>query len=278
MAEYGLKVKIWGVRGSLAAPFSDRMKYGGNTSCVSAQWEDGIVVFDAGSGIRALGQELLECTNLQKRELHIFFSHLHLDHICGLPFLPQLFQKDWTIHLYGEKGFCEKLKQVIHPPYWPVGFDQMAAAIIWHEFMPGEAAEPAEGVTVHTIRSSHPDNTVLFRLEYQQSRIVYGLDCELTDSYLEKYCDFVSGSNLLIFDGMYTDEEYERFRGFGHSTWEQGIRILKQSSIGTLCISHHDWGQTDELLDNRERLARFHDERCMFAREGMTFYFEGDKT
>ncbi len=278
MMEHGLNVKIWGVRGSLAAPFSDRMKFGGNTSCVSAEWEEGMVVFDAGSGIRALGSELFSHLPGERKELHIFISHLHLDHICGLPFLPQLYQSDWTIHLYGEahggKTFQESLNQVAGPPYWPVALDAAASDLQWHEILPGETVELSSGVNVHTMRSSHPDETMIFRIEKDTFRVVYGLDFELTEKSCAQYQEFVRNSDLLIFDGMYTDSEYDRYRGFGHSTWEEGIRIMETCGVKTLCIFHHDWSRTDEILENLEEQAKAQNDRCLFAREGMAFHFK----
>ena len=94
----GINVTVWGTRGSMTALYQDRIKYGANTSCISAEWDDQIVLFDCGSGVRAFGMDLLKREFIPNKELHIFISHLHLDHIMGLPFFPLIFMKDWTIH------------------------------------------------------------------------------------------------------------------------------------------------------------------------------------
>lgn len=276
--EHGLNIRIWGTRGSMPAPYPNRMQFGANTSCVSAEWEHGVIIFDCGSGIRALGDYLTKiCPPIQK-ELHIFVSHLHLDHIIGLPFLPQVYQKDWTIHLYGAAEgngcFREQLCLALSPPYWPVSLMNAGANMVWHELKEGQETELPGGIKIRTIRSNHPDTTTLFRLEKGNTSIVYGLDCELTESFYETYVTFVKHSDLLLFDGMYTEDEIERYRGFGHSYWEQGLRLIGDADIKQLCIMHHDWGREDSELERLEQTAQSFNTRCMFAREGMVFHFE----
>ncbi len=272
--EQGFEVKIWGTRGSLAAPFMDRMKYGGNTSCISVAWEEGMAVFDCGTGIRALGEELLNIPPSGKKELHIFISHLHLDHIAGLMFMPQLYQKDWTIHLYGTAhgtdSFQESLSKIASPPYWPVSLASAGANIEWHEIMDQEIIELPGNVTVQTLIAEHPDETLIFGIERKSVRIVYGLDYELTEKSEKRFHEFVSGSSLLIFDGMYTDEELEHHRGFGHSSWSQGTDVAKTCSVKQVCISHHDWRRTDRELERLEQEAKAQNPNCFFACEGMT--------
>lgn len=286
----GLEVKIWGTRGSLSAPYADRMEFGGNTSCVSVGWEKGLAVFDCGSGLRGLAQEILQgaldknialstgnAADLKNagRELHLFLSHVHLDHICALPFFPLLFQKDWIIHLYGcganGKTFRETLKSVIRPPFWPITLEQVSATLIWHELAPDNCVELSDGVVVKTFSANHEAGTLLYRLEQGECSVVYGLDHELTKETRTAYCDFVKNAKLLIFDGMYTEEEYQHCKGFGHSIWQSGVELIEECKIGTLCISHHDWTRTDEQLEAMERMAKTIHERCVFAREGMVW-------
>lgn len=286
----GLKVQIWGTRGSLAAPYADRMRFGGNTSCVSVGWETGLAVFDCGSGLRGLAQELLSSSgreNTQRaggtaergtacRELHLFLSHVHLDHICALPFFPLLFQTDWTIHLYGcgakGKSFRETLHQVIQPPFWPITLEQVGAGLIWHELAADQAVTLPDGVVVKTFAANHEAGTLLYRLEQGRISVVYGLDHELTAETKAAYCEFVKNTDLLIFDGMYTEQEYQHCKGFGHSVWLRGVELADECGIGTLCISHHDWGRSDEELEQMEEQVKAMQERCVFAREGMSWH------
>jgi len=274
----GLNVKIWGTRGSMAAPYPDRMVYGANTSCVSVEWEDGIAVFDCGTGIRGFGEELSKRSDMEKKELHIFISHLHLDHIIGLPFLPQIYQRDWSLHFYGtaETGtsFRDRLCFIAGPPYWPVALENAGAAIYWHELIPGDKVSLPGGCKVSTIRSNHPETAMLFRFDMGDISITYGLDCELTEEFQDIYKPFVNKSSLLFFDGMYTESELQKYSGYGHSSWEQGVKIKESCQIGTLCIMHHDWGRTDSELEKVENEIKIRHENCLFGREGTLFRYE----
>ena len=274
----GLNVKIWGTRGSMSAPYPDRMIYGGNTSCVSVEWDDEILIFDCGSGIRAVSDYLTKNIVSYKKEIHIFISHLHLDHIMGLPFFSQIYQKDWTIHLHGTSdlnaSFQERIGKIVASPYWPVPLFKAGAKILWHELDFEKNITLPGNVTIKMLSSNHPDNTTLFRLEKDGTSIVYGLDCELTETFYDKYITFVDHCDLLLFDGMYTECEIEHFRGFGHSFWKQGIQIMEAASVKKLCIMHHDWARTDSELTKMEQDAKALNENCIFAREGMSFCFK----
>lgn len=292
----GLEVRIWGTRGSLAAPYTDRMRFGGNTSCVSVRWDKGLAVFDCGSGLRGLAQELEtlsvdsdlasgsgngKTVGRTDRELHLFLSHVHLDHICALPFFPLLFQQDWTIHLYGSgtggNTFRETLGEVIQPPFWPITLDQVKASLIWHDLSPDCTLELSGGVRIRTFAANHEAGTLLYRLEQNGVSVVYGLDHELTEETRAAYYAFVKHTDLLIFDGMYTEEEYQHCKGFGHSVWRQGAELTAECGIGTLCISHHDWSRTDEQLECMEQEAKKLQERCVFAREGMSWLLTAEE-
>lgn len=273
--EYRTEVKIWGTRGSLAAPYADRMQFGGNSSCVSVRWNEGFAVFDCGTGLHALGQELLAESETLK-EIHIFLSHVHLDHICALPFFPILFRKGWKIHIYGcpmeSETFRETIGRVIRPPFWPITLDQAAAEIAWHDLKPDMILELPGKVLVRTFKANHGPGALLYRFEQGDASVVYGLDHEMTEETNDAYYRFVKGTDLLIFDGMYTEEEYLFCKGFGHSVWSRAMDLAERCGIGTICISHHDWKRTDAVLLQMEEQAKEGIKQCMFAREGMVFY------
>ncbi len=288
----GLQITFWGTRGSMAAPFSDRMSYGGNTSCMSAEWEEQMAVFDGGTGLMALGKRLGEEANLGTRRrdqpIHIFIGHLHLDHIVGIPLFPCLFWNGARLHFYGpgeEKGaFRKKLRTMMGHPYWPVSIDQVPARITWHDTVDGDVWELPRGARVRVMKSSHPDGCVLFRLEREGQSVVYGLDCELggagTD-FWNRYREFAKNCSLLVFDSPYGEEEYPSYRGFGHSYWQQGIRMAGECRAGRLVISHHDWGRTDgELRAMEQEAVSFGKSRnvdTVFAREGACLFLESFK-
>lgn len=276
-----LYVKFWGTRGSCAAPSRNRIEYGGNTSCISAAWKGGLAVFDGGTGIVALGRQM------EKEEasgetgngslpvtacpIHIFISHLHLDHISGLPLFSCFFKKNACIHIYGESrdGLTleEALTKILGPPYWPVSFQDMPASICWHEIEAGREYALADGVSIRTMRAEHPDQCILYRLDYGKQSLVYGLDCEPTAAIWSRYREFAKSCSLLVFDAAYTEEEYPRYRGYGHGTWQQGIEMARQCGARYLRLTHHEWSREDQELGKLELLVRGLDVDAEFARE-----------
>lgn len=287
-----LEVKFWGTRGSCPAPFSDRMVYGGNTSCVSVRWKEGVALFDGGTGIAAFGKNLEEAvrqgTCSRGISVSVFVTHVHLDHVAGIPLLPCLFWKEAQMHFYGPGGeggsFKERLSRVLGPPYWPVAVDQVPAAVVWHDSHEGEVWTLPGEAKVLAMKSNHPNGGFLYRLEYQGQSVVYGLDCELGDrtdmgSFWEQYREFARDCSLLLFDAPYTQEDYPCYRGFGHSFWQQGLEMAKYCNAGHLCICHHDWGKNDEQLGEREKqlkeLARQWGRPAEFAREGLKICLGG---
>ena len=160
------------------------------------------------------------------------------------------------------------------PPYWPVALENAGASMYWHQVSSGNIVELPDQAIVRVLRANHPNSSVIYRLEKGDKHIVYGLDYELTLDCRSEYEDFVKDCSLLIFDGMYTDEERPKYRGFGHSSWEQGIKIMETCNIQQLCISHHDWGRSDSELERIEQNAKRINSNCMFARENMIIHFE----
>lgn len=299
-----LQVKFWGTRGSCAAPFPDRMKYGGNTSCVSVQWKEGIAVFDGGTGIVAFGKELEKaCFHGEKEKdvsIFVFVSHVHLDHIIGIPMFSCLFWKEATIHFFGpgteEESFCQRLSKVLGHPYWPVTVDQVPANVVWHDTGREMSWKLPGNVLVRAMSSNHPNGGYLYRLEKGSQSVVYGLDCELGEqkdgkkeenigenlepekTFWENYRKFALDCSLLIFDAPYTEENYIDYRGFGHSFWQQGLVMAQECNAGHLCICHHDWSRTDEQLAQKEHELQMFAEKwgkpAEFAKEGVSIYLE----
>ena len=292
-----LTVKLWGTRGSCAAPFPNRMTYGGNTSCISVHWKEGIAVFDAGTGILALGQWLIE-QQKQKAQavfppIYLFISHLHLDHVLGLPLFPLLFYPCVQIHIYGpggkERSFRQYLTALLSPPYWPVSVGQVPASVTWHEADGKESWELLGHVRVSTMPSYHPDNCILYRLQQGTQSIVYGLDCEFPETKASEpespvwtaYKTFAHQCSLLIFDAPYTKEEYPSYRGFGHSDWEKAVQMAQECQTSHLCICHHNWDRSDQELaqieQNLKRSAQKAGVIAEMGREGRTIALANTK-
>lgn len=262
-------VTVWGVRGSMPMAGAGYVEYGGNTSCVSVDYGEGIAVFDAGSGLVRLGNSL---KGRQKKRIDLFVSHVHLDHIIGLCSFQALHDPEMEIHLYGEArcgvGFREQLDAVLSPPYWPLSLADFRARIEVHELKPGDqAALGASGeVTVSALRGNHPNLCLLYRMESAERSIVYGLDCEMEENIFRELVQFSRGADLLIWDACYTEDDLARRRGWGHSCWEEGAALAREAGVKLALMAHYASEYTDEFLREQERLAG---SAVRFAREGM---------
>lgn len=264
-------VRIWGTRGSFAAALKDRMEFGGNTSCVSVEYGNRILVLDAGSGLASLGEYLSRRKHCHRIDL--FLGHLHLDHIIGFLKFQPLFDPEMEIHVYGEsrngRSLRELLEGFMSPPWWPVGFDSFKARFCWHEVKAGECRRQPDGLEFSTFRANHPDQTLLYRFRFGDKSLMYGLDCEMDEAVWDGLAAFSRECSLLICDGHFGGEELELKKGWGHSSWEQAVRLRKEAGADRVMIAHYAWECTDEILRNRERAARAADSSCFFAREGM---------
>lgn len=261
-----LKLSVWGVRGSLPRPDRRFLEYGGNTSCMVLDYGDGMVCFDAGSGLAARTDALSRV-----RRLDILISHVHIDHILGLFSLGEICKPE--IHLYGAAGpkgpFAGQLKTVIGPPYWPVGLESHAGTIHLHEITPGEAFQLPEagGLRVRTLAGNHPGGSLLYRVEQDWGGIVYALDCEWNEALAPRLTEFARDASLLIWDANFT--RADKRPGWGHSTWEEGLALGRAAGAERVLMTHYARDYTDLFLQEQEALARQENSACMFAREGM---------
>ena len=262
-------VTVQGTRGAVPMAEAAFLKYGGNTSCISACCGSELVVFDAGSGIIRLDSALKGYD--RPEQIHILISHLHLDHIQGLAGFRPLRDPTADIHLYGEArdgvSFHTQLDRMFGPPYWPVGLEDCQAQLTIHEIGPDTQFFPAEGLSVRTLRSCHPDQSLIYRLDGRGRSIVYTLDCELTGGIAPVLTDFAQGCDLLIWDANFTEADLQK--GWGHSTWEQGLDIARAAGAARVLMTHYNRSYTDAFLQEQEQLAKQKSDTCIFAREGM---------
>lgn len=263
----GATLSVWGVRGALPAADRRCMEYGGNTSCISLDYGDGVLCFDAGSGLAGLAERLDGV-----KRLDIFISHVHMDHILGLYLLSGVRVPE--IHLYGEArrgaGFCRQLEAVIGPPYWPVGLEDLRARMRVHEISRGDRlALPWGGGEIHvsSLRGNHPNGSLLYRAELEGKRVTYALDCEMGGGMEDALVEFARGSSLLIWDANFT--RADKRAGWGHSTWEEGLAVGRAAGAERILMTHFSRDYTDAFLREQEALARQENSGCMFAREGM---------
>ncbi len=268
-------VQFWGVRGSIPTPGKDTVRYGGNTSCVEVRAGGKRLIFDGGTGLRVLGQQLLKETAV---EAHLFFSHSHWDHIQGFPFFVPAFIKGNCFHIYGSiapNGASMKQRlsdQMLHPNF-PVPIQVMQSDLKFYDIFPGDVIDLGD-VRVETGPLNHPNTAVGYRVSWQGKSVVYATDTEhypdRLDDNLLRLC---KGSDLLIYDACYTDEEYHDPKtpkvGWGHSTWQEAVKLAKAAGVKSPVIFHHDPNHNDEFLDrvSAELHAVYPD--GIIAREGM---------
>jgi len=247
-------VRFWGVRGSVPTPGPETRRYGGNTSCVEVRLGPHRLVFDAGTGIRPLGREWLR----SRRPLtaHLFLSHLHFDHLCGLPFFAPLRDpahrfRLWCGHLRARgTTLAATLAQLVCQPFFPIPLEALAARLEYRDFRAGETLEPEPGVVVRTAPLRHPGGATGYRVEYGGRILCYVTDTEHEEGVRDPAVTaLIRDADLVIYDCTYTDEEFPRFRGWGHSTWQEGVRLVEAAGAGRLVVFHHHPDRDDDALD-----------------------------
>jgi phosphoribosyl 1,2-cyclic phosphodiesterase len=269
-----LQLKFWGVRGSIPSPGPDTAAYGGNTACVEIMAGNHTLIIDAGSGIRALGEKL--CRN-SATKVDLFFSHSHFDHIEGLPFFAPLYIAGrplnlWSGHIAAPDATRTMIASLIRAPYFPIDPSHFRAAINYRDFRAGDTLQLGEGIVIKTLLLNHPGSATGFRIMYEGRSICYISDIEhRAGSPDPALVDFVSDASLMIYDAMYTDEEYPRYVGFGHSTWQEAIKLADTAAVHTLALYHHFPGRSDTELAKIETMARAKRPRTIMARDGLEF-------
>ncbi|MEP6617041.1 MAG: MBL fold metallo-hydrolase [Ginsengibacter sp.] len=270
-----MKVKFYGVRGSIPVCGREFQRYGGNTTCLRIYREaaNRVVIFDAGTGIRNLGKEMVE-QNFRQTFINILFSHFHWDHIQGFPFFAPAYNTDQHIgiHVMGEKrkstNFKEIFSKLMQTEYFPVQFEAMGAQF---EFLNLSDNETLNGAHIRAVPQFHQfmGGSYGLRIEDDSSVLVVCTDIEHGSAIDQNIVKFAENADLLIHDGQYTNEEYKKHRGWGHSTWEQAVEVAKQANVKRLIITHHDPDHDDDFLDAMEKDCQEIFPNCMLAKEGL---------
>ena len=273
----GMTVQFWGVRGSLACPGPEVARYGGNTSCVEVRCGDRLLIFDAGTGLRPLGRMLAESG--RPTDADLFFSHFHMDHICGLPFFAPIYDPATRLRLWGgnllpARRVVQAIEQMMSEPLFPIPPDSFKAAIQFHDFYAGDVLKPHPGVMLRTAALNHPGGATGYRLEYTNSAIAYITDTEHRPGVLDKnVLQLARDVDLMIYDSNYTEEEYPSHVGWGHSTWQQAVRLADAAGAKLLALFHHDPDHVDDFLDRIGREAKAQRVQTVVAAEGLMLRF-----
>jgi phosphoribosyl 1,2-cyclic phosphodiesterase len=272
------RLKFWGVRGTVATPEADKLRYGGNTACAAVHVaDDEILILDCGTGVRRLGAALAKQRGGRPTRYHVFLSHYHFDHVEGLSLFQPLYDPASTIIFHGfasdGRTIRQNLEKLIAPPYFPVSLVGVPAKV---EFKDVDGSVFSVGdLKVDSMPLSHPDGSVAYRVSHAHRRLVFATDhehgVESVDRALVAFCH---EADYLIYDATYMEAEYETLRkGWGHSTWYAAVNVARNAKVKTLILFHHHPEHTDAQLDEMERIARLELPTALVAREGMELPF-----
>jgi phosphoribosyl 1,2-cyclic phosphodiesterase len=276
-----MRVTIWGCRGSVPTPGPETVEYGGNTSCVEVSLDDngGFLVFDAGTGIRALGPELLE---RGVHRIHLLLTHLHLDHLEGLRFFAPLWDEGVTLDIWGPPSpvisLQERIRRSFSPPLFPIDLRELPSHVTFRD-VPRQRWT-LEGATLAADLVLHPGPTVGYRIETAGSTIAYLPDHEpALAGIANRSPDWISGASiaggadLLLHDAQYSQDEYEERVGWGHSSVADAVEFTCAVGARRLLLFHHEPGHSDDSLrrleDHARSLADGSEQAPTLAREGM---------
>jgi phosphoribosyl 1,2-cyclic phosphodiesterase len=270
-----VKVRFWGVRGSIAVSGPSVARMGGNTSCLEVTHDGERLILDAGTGLRALGDEL---SRQGPARATFLFSHLHWDHVQGFPFFGPAWNPTSRLMLYGpgpdgDQRLFDTLDRQMSPPTFPVPLAAMRSQLT---FAAAKHAEPFEAgpFRITPFDVPHPQGCLGYRVEAGGASFVYMTDVELSVEHVPLLAPWIEGADALVLDAQYTPDEYEGRvgppkKGWGHSTMIDAARVAHAARVGRLFLFHHDPAHNDDTVERMAKDAQEHFEASEPAREGL---------
>lgn len=247
-------LEFFGCRGSTPVSGAQFLKYGGSTTCIALYMGERLFVVDCGTGLMPLQAALFDTGRFSRAD--VFLTHIHWDHVQGIPFFGPLFSPACRFDFYGERrlemGLQQQIGLVMTAPVFPVTMDAFHAGIAYHDIPCGGTLE-LDGVLVRTCRLRHPDVCTGYRFEWEGKSVCVAGDYEHGG---EEPLELARDADVLVYDAQYTDREYEGKRGWGHSTWRKGCELAAKCGAKQLLLTHHDPWRTDAQLDEMEAQAR----------------------
>ena len=247
-------IRCHGARGSIPVSGKEYLKYGGDTTCLEIRTKsDEIIIVDAGSGIRRLGNQLLD---EGKFHYHLIFTHSHLDHILGFPFFKPIYHPEAVIHMTGcptTQGNIQKLlSKAMSAPLFPIQFDALQATIEYD--VACQLCYQLDSIEVFPINLNHPNGGMGYKFVEDGKSFVFLTDNELGSKHrngrtFEEYAEFSKDADLLIHDSEFTTEEYQTTRGWGHSTYPDALRLAQEAQVKTFGLFHHNQNRSDADQD-----------------------------
>lgn len=282
-----MRLFIGGVRGGGPVTATEFVRYGGDTTSILVEGDAGErMIVDAGSGLRHVWRHLQE-TSPDVRALCFLFSHYHLDHMMGLPAFKPLYEEGWTLEfaarIFDELTVEDVTNSFVNPPFWPLPLEEMASRrrfrILDDESM--ELPSAYGGLQMTWCPLHHPGGSTAFRIEEPVTghSVVIATDVEWSASedaekeWLRRLCATPTPADLLIFDGTYSDAEYESCRGWGHSTWQEGVDLARNSGVKRLLITHHAEHMDDAAADLRDQEIRAAWDQAGLVKQGEQIEF-----
>lgn len=282
-----VRVRFWGVRGSIATPGPDTVRYGGNTPCVTVERGRDLLILDAGTGLRRLGLNLQAEARGEPLHLQMLISHTHWDHIQGFPFFVPAFEAGNRLDVHGPPSIDKPLDQVLRgqmdPEYFPVALGEMAAEVRVHEIRDRQV--DIGSFRVEAMYVNHPGVTMAYRIHAGGVVVVYATDTEPYRTLLgdasdatgqapeygrqrdHRLVEFVRGADLYIADSQYTPEDYRTKRGWGHTCYVDAVEVAAEAGAKRVALFSHDPMHDDETLDRKlahcRELAAARDEQLV---------------
>ncbi len=255
-----MKFKLWGTRGSIATPGRETVTYGGNTTCVELTSLEGHrIVIDAGSGIRILGEHIRATE--EPAELYLLITHIHWDHLLGFPFFSPIHERRWKINVDGYptcmKGIRYPFDNQMGDGFFPISFEDLEAEITYLGVLKRQPLRIGEMI-IDKVDLTHPQGGFGFRFREHGKVLVFITDNELPpqgegSDLVDRYIKFSEGADTLIHDAQYTPEEFSERRGWGHSNYEDAVRLAIRAGVRKLILFHHDPSRTDKEVSVIER-------------------------